>query len=158
MIYSPIKIYKTHAKTGPIFFQHPDKIKLLIVMSEEELSNDIFKNKIDQQWSDLFWDLFKGNTFSDIALIVDDAFLRFFNYITDMLIVENEIMIDEETDSFDIIKKVYSDVQNVDYLFNMLDLMATSRQRRPDFYQSILYIAAEDFDPTKVRIYLQGLM
>jgi len=115
--------------------------------------NDIFKNKIDQQWSDLFWDLFKGNTFSDIALIVDDAFLRFFNYITDMLIVENEIMIDEETDSFDIIKKVYSDVQNVDYLFNMLDLMATSRQRRPDFYQSILYIAAEDFDPTKVRIY-----
>lgn len=48
MIYSPIKIYKTHAKTGPIFFQHPDKIKLLIVMSEEELGNDIFKNNIQK--------------------------------------------------------------------------------------------------------------
>lgn len=46
MIYSPIKIYKTQPKSEPIFFLHPDKIKLLIVMTEEEFANEIYKDNI----------------------------------------------------------------------------------------------------------------
>ncbi len=48
MLLSPIKIYKTQRKTGAIFFQHPDQIKLLIVMPKEEADNDIFINNIQK--------------------------------------------------------------------------------------------------------------
>jgi len=46
MIYSPIKIYKTQPKSEPIFFLYPDKIKLLIVMTDEEFANEIYKGNI----------------------------------------------------------------------------------------------------------------
>lgn len=127
------------------------KIRFSELLKSE--NSDIFNHKIDQEWSDLFWDLFKKEASDNIALAVDDGFLRFFNFITDMLIAENEIVFDEESDTFDKIKKVYTDNKNVDFLFNILDLMATSRQQRPDFYESIFYTSVDDFDPNKVRIF-----
>ncbi len=127
------------------------KIRFSELLKTEQ--RNIFNHKIDQEWSDLFWDLFKKEASDNIALAVDDGFLRFFNYITDMLIAENEIVFDEELDSFDKIKIVYKDGGKVDYLFKILDLMATNRKQRPDFYESIFYTSADDFDPNKVRIF-----
>lgn len=127
------------------------KVRFSELLSTEH--SRIFNHKIDQEWSDLFWDLFKNEASDKIALSVDGGFLRFFNYITDMIIAENEIGFDEELDSFDKIKKVYSDGGKIDLLFKILDLMATSRQQRPDFFESIFYTSIDDFHSSKVRIF-----
>lgn len=50
-----------------------------------------FKNNVDQKWSDLFWDLYKNQEGHDLAKLSDRAFLRSYDYVTDMLISRNNI-------------------------------------------------------------------
>ena len=116
----------------------------------------VFNNKIDQEWSDLFWDLYKDENHSDIAKVVDDAFLRFFRYITDILIAKQEIDTGSHYDEFISIQTVYKDTESVDYLFTCLDTFCSAKSNDPDFFTAIFYTEESDFSVEKTRLFFQN--
>jgi len=118
--------------------------------------SDIFNHKIDQEWSDLFWDLFKEDNEGDIAKKVDDGFLKFFNFYTDMIVAEKGIEFDSELETFDRIEQIYLNNENVDRLFEVLNLMVGTRKQRPDFYDSYFYTGSDQYDLNKVRIFFNS--
>lgn len=67
-------------------------------------------NKIDRDWTDMLW-FYRGDD-----NIIDDAFLRYFNYICTILCYENGgTMQGKSTDEFDLLKAFFSaDVPNVE--------------------------------------------
>ena len=118
--------------------------------------SDVFNHKIDQEWSDLFWDLFKEDNEGDIAKKVDDGFLKFFNFYTDMIVAEKGIEFDSELETFDRIEQIYLNNENIDRLFEVLNLMVGTRKQRPDFYDSYFYTGSDQYDLNKVRIFFNS--
>ncbi len=112
-----------------------------------------FNNKIDQDWSDLFWSLYKNDIAEDIAKLVDDGFLRFFNFLTDMLIHKKDIKIDAGLDELESYKVVYSNEENVSYLFACLDKLTVVSKTDFRFFQELFYIEENGFDPQKTRLF-----
>lgn len=114
-----------------------------------------FNIKIDNQWSDLFWSLHKDKDLNDIAASVDASFLRFYNYITDLLIVTKDIDI---SDSYWLTtaRDVYANNKdNVIFLFQCLDLFVTQRAHHPNYFHEYLYIVKSDFSKVRTRIFFQ---
>lgn len=121
---------------------------------------DDFNNKIDQAWSDLFWDIFKDkenpNPDSDIAQKMDKGFLSFVWFITDILIATKGIEIQDFWPEIIKIKKVYSDTQNVEFLFDNLDFFEKlNRSNESNFprFEEVFYIDQDDFTEDKVRLF-----
>lgn len=112
-----------------------------------------FNRKVDQQWSDLFWDLYKNDKDPDIAQKVDNAFLRFFRYVTDLIIAVTNIVIPEEMEEFKVFEIVYSIEENVAFLFRILDLFVDTNKSNPQFFETIFYIEQNDFQPSKTRLF-----
>jgi len=115
--------------------------------------SDEFNRRVDQQWSDLFWEIYKDNEDSDIAQKVDSAFLRFFRYVTDLIIADKSIILTEGLEEFEVFEIVYSDEDNVAFLFAILDLFVNTNKSNPDFFNSIFYIEQNDFHPSKTRLF-----
>ena len=86
----------------------------------EDQYSDEFKYKIDQDWSDLFWGLYKSEDDTDIAKLVDNGFIRFLNYVTDILIYNKNLDVTQIQDDFDIYRIVYKIDENVQFLFSSL--------------------------------------
>ncbi|MBF4473305.1 DUF262 domain-containing protein [Flavobacterium sp. HJJ] len=80
---------------------------------------EYFAFNIDGKWVDLFWDYRKV---SDKGL--DENILNFFYYIAEMLHYKNN-KDDNFIKNFDSLKTVYADKNNVDFLFNSLDLLSS---------------------------------
>ena len=121
----------------------------------KEHAND-FNHKIDQSWSDLFWDLYKDEEDEkdkDIAKRVDNAFLRFFQYITDILITKNEIPVDDQNNGFSAYRKVYGNIENVEFLFSCLDVFSSQYKTNSNFFESLFYIDETDFSIDKTRLF-----
>ncbi|SNV32022.1 Protein of uncharacterised function DUF262 [Chryseobacterium taklimakanense] len=107
-----------------------------------------FKNDVDQKWSDLFWDMHKDLQEPDLAKLADRAFLRFYNYISDILLLKNNI---ERTDIKDQLlnDNLYKNPENVRFLFDALDALCN-----PDIYFSdLFYLQEADFSQEKVRLF-----
>lgn len=116
----------------------------------------IFDQKIDKEWSDLFWNIFKDKLSTDIAKEVDDGFLSFFWYITDILIAKENIVC---SDSYwlDVIATVYKNSpQNVQFLFNTLNLFERIEKTDSNYFDELFYIKSEDFAITKTRIFFNS--
>ena len=117
----------------------------------------IFKRKIDKAWSDLFWDIFKEDQSKDLALRVDTGFLNFYWYITDLLIVKNNILINEEDYWLTKVESVYSTDKNaeanVSFLFSCLDLFTALGTSEPTFFQSHFYKDTSQFEVGKTRLF-----
>ena len=114
-----------------------------------------FNDKIDQTWSDLFWNLYKDDQNAanmDIAQLVDDGFLRFFNYITDILVIKNNIQFESSDDALVIYEKVYSEDNNVRFLVSCLNAFSMIE---PIFFADLFYTEEGDFDVNKTRLYFQ---
>lgn len=116
----------------------------------------VFNAKIDQIWSDLFWNLFKDEINQDLAKLADEAFLRFFNYITDIIIAKENISVLNPTDEFEKYKLIYSIDKNVEFLFTILNLFYDLQKSNSDFFDSIFYIEPENFNQNKTRIFFQS--
>ena len=114
-----------------------------------------FNIKIDKDWSDLFWNIFKNNSNSDedLAQKVDNGFLGFFWYITDLLINKNNLEI-KSSFWLDKLKEVYrkSD-ENVNFLFSSLDLFVKLEKETIPYFDEIFYIDATDFEIGKTKIF-----
>ena len=120
------------------------------IINEEH--RQIFNKKIDKEWSDLFWNIFKENTSEDLALDVDSGFLSFFWYITDMLLVKNNI---EISNSYwlNMIEAVYCDKQNVEFLFACLELFTDLEKNDPDYFDRVFYEGDGNYECGKTRLF-----
>lgn len=114
----------------------------------------VFSNKIDQEWSDLFWDIFKSeNSNDDVAQKVDKGFLNFFWYITDILIVKNDIKIEDDF-WLEKAKQVYKKSKdNVQFLFNCINLFERLQVNNPEYFSKLFYINTENFSTEKTRLF-----
>lgn len=121
------------------------------ILSEDQA--DIFNHKIDQSWSDLFWNFFKDKDGKDIAKLVDQSFMRFFNYMTDMLILRYAIGVDRSEEEFELYKQVYSNTDCVNYLFDTLDKLHKVSRADSNFFSTIFYKDESEFDTSKVRLF-----
>lgn len=125
----------------------------------EFLNNEhskIFNNKIDQEWSDLFWNIFKNKYENDIAKYVDDGFLNFFWYITDILIRTKDIEIKEDF-WLERARTVYGKYEeNVKFLFDCISLFENFEKKDLDYFNGLFYIKAEDFSNKKTRLFFRN--
>lgn len=116
----------------------------------------IFNEKIDKEWSDLFWNIFKEKESEDIAQLVDSGFLSYFWYITDFLIIINSLKV-ESNDWIKIIKCVYKDKkENIQFLFTCLDLFEKIEKDEPQFFDSLFYINESDYSGDKIRLFFNN--
>lgn len=128
--------------------------------SFSEIINDdkakYFNDKIDGKWSDLFWKIFRDRESGDIAKLVDDGFLSFFWYITDILINKQEI---EITDEFWLnkVSKVYRRKdENVQFLFDCIDLFLDISKQNECPFDNIFYIGDDDFNAEKTKLFFEN--
>ncbi len=118
---------------------------------------EIFNNKIDQAWSDMFWDLYKGEENIDVSKLVDSAFLRFFRFISDILSWKYDIRISDQADVFYKYIPVYRGrAENVSFLFSCLDVFHKMYSENNGFFDSLFYIDEKDFKAGKTRIFFQN--
>ena len=119
----------------------------------------IFNRRIDQEWSDLFWNLYKDDESLDIAFQVDSAFLRFFKYVTDLLSFRNDIKDPSQFADFDLYKKLYAgdeNTENIDFFFSCLNVFCTTYLSNPEFFNSIFYLDEKEFALEKTRLFFQN--
>lgn len=113
----------------------------------------IFNNHIDQRWSDLFWDLYKNQENIDIAKLVDNSFLRFFNFVTDILMSKHALEIESTSNDFDIYKAVYEQTENVEFLFASLNAFSTCTPSSSEFFEAVFYTDEKDYSADKCRLF-----
>ena len=112
-----------------------------------------FVHKVDNDWVDMLWD-YRGD--DDI---IDDEFMRYYRYITEMICFEQSIDIVEN--DFDLKELVYSNqnpnaLQNLRYLFNAFDCWKQINQSNyiqsiNDFFLSIF--AKNKYENQKVKLF-----
>ena len=121
-----------------------------------ELSDE-FNTKIDKDWSDLFWDIYKedSDVGDDLAVKVDSSFLNFYNYITDYIIATNYLHL-EGRYWLEIAALVYSKKENVLFLFKCLDTFVTQQKDKPAYFDQLFYINKDEFSPDKVRVFFNS--
>jgi len=113
---------------------------------------DQFKSRIDKQWSDLFWNIFKESEESDLAKFVDRGFLNFYRYITDIIILKGGISLDDEY-WLNVAQEVYKDPLNVQFLFRCLDTFCAQQKISPAYFSELFYVSQADFETDKVRLF-----
>ncbi len=118
-----------------------------------ELSDE-FNTKIDKEWSDLFWAIHKDDS-EDLALRVDNSFLNFYNYITDLILATEGI---DLTNTYWLVvaERVYSNKENVVFLFKCLDTFVTQQKNNPTYFDQLFYINKDDFSSGKVRLFFNS--
>lgn len=115
-----------------------------------------FNDKVDGEWSDLFWNIFKDRETADIAKLVDAGFLSFFWYITDILIKKQNIAIVDEF-WLNRVNKVYLlNDENVQFLFDCFDLFLTMSKDEAHPFDSIFYTADEAFTIEKTKLFFKN--
>lgn len=147
---------KMNARGKPLTdFEH-FKSQFLEVLSGE--FKETFNSKIDREWADLFWDIFKENQNpdSDIAQNMDKGFLSFLWFITDILITNKGIERKDKDFWLETIKKVYLDKENVKFLFNSLNFFEKLNELGYPKFEEVFYINQEDFTEDKVRLFFNN--
>lgn len=134
-------------------FEH-FKSRFSEILHDDQAST--FNQKIDQAWSDLFWDLYKNEGIGDIAKRADNAFLRFFRYVTDLLIARNDITLELQSDDLETYRKIYQNPENVDFLFSCLEAFTKSYKINSDFFDSVFYVEDSDFKEERTRLFFQN--
>ena len=119
---------------------------------------DEFIKKIDGEWSDGFWNCFKNdNTTEDLAKLVDDGALRFFNFIINILQpdkwynTETIIHIEEKA------KGCFKDnPQHIQFLFESLDWITAKSTNSKVYFDKILYYSKTDNEDERIRLFFNS--
>lgn len=125
----------------------------------ESLPGDLrkeFDEKVDRNWSDLFWVSFRDEATEDPALFADKGFLRFYRYITDILVQlsqngDGKVISSQQ----ELELGIYHDKpENIKFLFGCLDALYTEVvQNGNKFFSQLFYIEEEDFTKEKTRLF-----
>jgi hypothetical protein len=86
-----------------------------------------------------------------LAKLSDRAFLRFYDYVTDMLIFRNNIEKSDVNNGL-INEDVYCDELNCKFLFDALNSLCNNLEN----FQDIFYINQDDYSDDKVRLFFQN--
>jgi len=111
-----------------------------------------FAQKIDGVWTDFFWK-HKDN------FLVDVPFMRFFNFISEMLYYQNFSIEEKEFSKapdmrFELIEKLYLKSENVDFLFATLDLLETIEDTT-EFFD--LIFSKNEYQTGKVALFEENV-
>ncbi len=118
-----------------------------------------FNEKIDKDWYDLFWyQLYEieeqnGEEIKDIAKFVDESFLRFFRYLTNILIARNQLTTDLETfpDEISFYKAVYSNANIIEALFVILESIKEIDFK--SYFKEFFYVSKDDQNQSNIRLF-----
>ena len=125
---------------GPLIKNSADKIK--------------FENSIDQEWSKFVWCYAKEtDKIDDLALYSDSCFIRLLNYITDIIAFNNNILFTNVKGSIEQLETIYSDQNNLHFLFNTLDTLTNLSRTNQLFWKNHFYYEGDQFYTNKVRLY-----
>jgi hypothetical protein len=124
------------------------------VLTEKQAG--IFSEKVDHEWSNLFWNLYKDNTQHDIARRVDEGFLRFVRFVTDLLIQKYEIKVEDRILEFDAFRSIYATPNHADYLIECLERMSHTSLHNSRFFEVLFSATAEADYGEKIRLFFQN--
>lgn len=112
-----------------------------------------FNKKIDQEWSDMFWSLYRDGDGNDTARLVDKGFMRFFNFFTEVVVPYKGSFVDDSTEDS---HGLYKDGKNTELFFKCLDYFYELYKKEWALFDSLFYIDAADFSEEKTRLFFQN--
>lgn len=122
-----------------------------------------FEESIDGKWIDTVWHiiLHSGSLTDedDIALTVDNSFLNLFNFITSVISFKEESKDQNDNRykntivSAELLKTIYSDLENQNFLFDTLDAICKQEQENPTFWNDLFYYNKDEFTTNKTRVF-----
>ena len=118
-----------------------------------------FEESIDGDWIDTVWHiiLYSGSLTDedDIALTVDNSFLNLFNFITSVISFKdsNDNRYKNTVVSAELLKTIYSDTENQNFLFDTLDAICKQEQENPTFWNDLFYYNKDEFTSSKTRLF-----
>lgn len=121
-----------------------------------------FNDKIDKDWYDLFWyQLFEtkeqnGEEIKDIAKFVDESFLKFFRYITDILIARNQLSISQSSfhDEISYFKHVYTTEGMLEKLFEIFEYIKSVDFK--DYFAGCFYTSENNQRENTTRLFFSS--
>jgi hypothetical protein len=135
------------------------KAGFLEVIKNKDLKKR-FEAAIDQKWAECIWTIVlekvKDKSNIDIALLVDDCFIRLINYISDVLAYKQGLPFIEINHSIEDTKGIYQKEENLIFLFDVLDSITELQNNNPDFWNSLFYVAKDEFASEKSRLFFQN--
>lgn len=119
-----------------------------------------FENSVDQKWAECIWTIvhekYKNDSKTDIALLVDDSFIRLINFISDILSYKQGVTFIEINHSLEDTIKLYQNEENLIFLFEVLDCIVELQKNNPSFWVDLFYTSKGDFTIEKSRIFFQN--
>jgi hypothetical protein len=122
-----------------------------------------FEDSIDGKWIDTVWHiiLHSGSISDedDIALTVDNSFLNLFNFITSVISFKNDLKDHDENRykntvvSSDLLKVIYCETENQNFLFDTLDAICKQEEENPVFWNDLFYYDKDEFETSKTRLF-----
>jgi len=109
------------------------KFEQFLEEKDEDLKKE-FEIKIDNEWTDFFWD------YKDKNYLIDSAFMNYFYYITEMLYNKKNIESKSLNEiNFKTIENIYSDIDNIRFLFKSLDKLQSIKNNFNSLFSSNSY-------------------
>jgi len=135
------------------------KAGFLDVIKNDDLKKR-FEDSIDQKWAECIWEIVlekvKGKPNIDVALLVDDCFLRLINYISDVLAYKQGLPFTEINNSIEDTERIYKKDENLLFLFDVLDCIVELHQTNPAFWTGLFYTSKDEFAVGLSRIFFQN--
>lgn len=135
------------------------KAGFLDIIKTESLKRR-FEDSIDQKWAECIWSIVlervKNKSEIDIALLVDDCFIRLINFISDVLAYKQGLAFTEINHSIDDTKGIYEKEENLNFLFDVLDNIVELQESNQDFWRNLFYVNKDGFSQEKSRIFFQN--
>lgn len=131
----------------------------------KESQREKFETSIDGIWMDTIWQIVferaDGDEDEDIAQAADQAFLNLFNFISSVLSFKQDIKAEdddfyEDTETTpELIKRIYADVSNQNYLIETLDSICKYQKDNAEFWNNVFYYKYNGFEKSKTRLFFQ---
>jgi hypothetical protein len=132
------------------------KASFLEIIKSEDLKKR-FETSIDQKWAECIWTIvhekFKNDSNIDLALLVDDCFMRLLNFISDVLAYKQRITFKDINHSIEETNQLYRNEDNLIFLFDVLDSIVDLQKDKPSFWANLFYTLKNDFGFGKTRIF-----
>ncbi len=103
-----------------------------IVKNIDKKLKDKFSEKIDTDWTDIFWE------YKDKNYLIDEAFMNYFYYITEMLNVKDKRLLKSPSQMELKIKlsEIYNNVDNIKFLFSAIDNLSSIRKAFKEIFST----------------------